>query len=170
MNNSATLDCLACPAYQSSVFVQCDQRAMRSVVKAKSELHRGDGDLIDLEATSTGVFCLRSGEVEVFRAGSRGEPRMIYTVGPGAILGCERVFEGTSDGQLAACAATSSLCFIPAAALLALVKKQPQVLLAIMRRLCKQLSDLDKVLSIEGSTGAAITHCASPPTNRGGAR
>jgi CRP/FNR family transcriptional regulator len=107
-----------------------------------------EGQVLHYEGNpASGVECIRSGRVKVYRAGLRERPHILLIAEPGDVLGIESVVAGGNHASTAEMIEDGTVCHIERDVFLRALEADPPALRAVAELLAKQLlrSDADRV-------------------------
>jgi CRP/FNR family transcriptional regulator, polysaccharide utilization system transcription regulator len=127
--------------YHQSIF--CTLVKNKSVLKKKVKFWKGDHLYAENE-TSSGVYCLKRGQVEILKKDSTGTGRMIGVARPGEILGASSLMLNTEKYSTSALALRpAEACFITKSDMHTVLKNNPKIAMNLMRMLADKLFDLE---------------------------
>ena len=105
------------------------------------------GDTIYNEGTRvTGIYCIYSGIVKHYKTGNDGKEQIIRFSKKGDIFGFRSILSGDSACTSAKVIEESSVCFIPAAHFIKLIKENPAFSMGVMKLSCRELGDANQYI------------------------
>lgn len=137
-------DCMNCEVYKLSVFHASGLKTLPA--RTRKKFRRGE-QLFGQNSPSHGVFCLRSGKVNIFKVND-ADKRMLAIAEPGEILGVSSILsqQGTYT-TTAVAAGPVSACVISKEEFRKLVSSSPKVMFNTLQMLVQKLNKLDDVLT-----------------------
>ena len=146
--------CATCSTRLQSVIgsLEGDQLSGFDESKKCGTYRKGESIFEEKEPT-TGVFCLHSGKVKVFKTGGEGKPHIVRFAKPGAVLGYRSLLSDEPYTVSATALEESVLCHIPKDTFITALEKDPKFALSFMEMMS---SDLDHA-------EAQIIHLAQKP-------
>ncbi|MBI5168458.1 MAG: Crp/Fnr family transcriptional regulator [Candidatus Eisenbacteria bacterium] len=97
-------------------------------------------------APAHALFVLRTGRVKVFRTARGGEVQVLRLLGPGEVLGYRPLFAQEPYGATAEALMDSDACILPAAEVLALLRRTPSLALEMLAKLATELRLSEELL------------------------
>lgn len=92
----------------------------------------------------TGVYCLKSGKVKIYKVGSDGKEQIVRFVIPGGLLGIRALISGREYMASATALEDSVVCHIKKTKYLALIKKYPEISHCVMITLSRLLEEAEE--------------------------
>jgi CRP-like cAMP-binding protein len=107
-------DCEHCESRDHSVFSQIEgpQLTILSNTKACRVYRKGDM-VFYVEDRPAGLYCVRQGNIKLYKVGTDGREQIIRLVGPGDVLGYRSLISGTPYASFAMAIDEAHVCFIP---------------------------------------------------------
>lgn len=122
-----------CPA-DSSESACCDR--IRQIFSA-GELIFEENDLV------TGIYCVQAGKAALIKQAEEGE-WAVAVVTPGDVLGMPDIINEGFYHNGALALENTSLCFIPKEKAQEIFRKDPSIMLRIMRRICARIASMEQ--------------------------
>ncbi len=139
MSDSRHPDCVECPFLSRTVGHDCpDDREGTSIPGRIDCDFEAGGSVFSQGDSIAGVYCVRSGSI-VLTGTSGPEELTIAMVTPGDVVGMPEILGGNTHRNGATAREPTSTCFIPRENALELLRKDPSIMLRIMRRICERL-------------------------------
>ena len=105
------------------------------------------GDIIYNEGTRvTGIYCISSGIIKHYKTGNDGKEQIIRFSKKGDIFGFRAILSGDSACTSTKALEESSLCFIPAAHFLKLVKENSGFAMSVLKLSCVELGQSNQYI------------------------
>ncbi|MCD4795307.1 MAG: Crp/Fnr family transcriptional regulator [Bacteroidales bacterium] len=105
------------------------------------------GDTIYNEGTRvTGIYCIKSGIIKHYKTGNDGKEQIIRFSKKGDIFGFRAILSGDSACTSTKAIEESSVCFIPAAHFIKLIKENSAFSMSIMKLSCIELGDANQYI------------------------
>lgn len=106
--------CVTCTSRKYSVFCKLQQGALEQLSDCKGCNHYLKGHLLFFEgARPTGVFCISSGTVKIYRMTGDGKTQIIKLAGVGSLVGHEAVLAQSPYKYFAEVIEEALVCYIP---------------------------------------------------------
>lgn len=153
-------DCMHCPCSASMIrdfsppAIQLLESSRRTHAFKKRQL------LYYEDSEATGAFCIKSGQVKVYKTGPDGKQSILRIVGPGKLLGIEAVFREGPHRTSAEMITEGTICFIPKQTWLDIVKKDSTVALDFLKLLSETIleSDNERVELAQGNVRERLAY------------
>ena len=105
------------------------------------------GDIIYNEGTRvTGIYCINSGIIKHYKTGNDGKEQIIRFSKRGDIFGFRAILSGDSACTSTKVIEESSVCFIPAAHFIKLLKENSAFSMSVMKLSCTELGDANQYI------------------------
>jgi len=91
----------------------------------------------------SGVFCLHSGKVKVFKTGDEGKPHIVRFAKPGAVLGYRSLLSDSPYTVSASALEDSVLCHIPKETFVGALENDPKFALRFMEMMSSELEQAE---------------------------
>jgi CRP-like cAMP-binding protein len=105
------------------------------------------GDIIYNEGTRvTGIYCINSGIIKHYKTGNDGKEQIIRFSKTGDIFGFRAILSGDSACTTTKAIEESTVCFIPAAHFLKMLRDNSEFSMSIMKLSCKELGDANQYI------------------------
>ncbi len=115
-------------------------------MRRSSHVFRAGQTLFYEGAPAHALFVLRSGRVKVFRTARGGEVQVLRLLGPGEVLGYRPLFAQEPYGATAEALVDTDACILPAADVLALLRRTPALALEMLAKLALELRLSEELL------------------------
>lgn len=138
-------DCEHCDSRDSSVFssLQGPQLTVLSDNKACRVYHKGDM-IFYVDDRPAGLYCIRHGNIKLYKVGSDGREQIIRLVGPGDVLGYRSLISGTAYASFAMAMDDAHVCFIPRAEFMNLLSADATFSMRMMSLLSSELRNAEE--------------------------
>lgn len=124
-------------------FAALDDRALADIARQVQRCAYRPGDHIMFEGEEPpGLFFVRRGRVRLSRTAADGREQVLAMIGPGENFNAVPLFDGRPNPATARAMSPVHCLLLPRDALLALLRKHPDLALAALRELAGQLRDL----------------------------
>lgn len=132
--------CSSCIESQNSVFQMLSEKEKESLKKNHScQLYR-KGDIIFKEGDKpTGLFCLSTGKVKIFKEGVGGREQIVRMAKPGGFIGYRAMFAEESYNSSAVALEDSAVLIIDKESLMRVLKNNPELTLKIIKKMAGEL-------------------------------
>jgi CRP/FNR family transcriptional regulator len=140
-----SFDCESCETRGSSVFSALDgpQLHVLSSSKACRVYHKGEM-IFFVNDRPAGLYCIRHGNVKVYKVGGDGREQIIRLVGAGEILGYRSLIAGTPYSSFAMPIEETHICFIPRSELMSLLTTDAAFSMRMMGLLSNELRSAEE--------------------------
>ncbi|HKK42334.1 MAG TPA: Crp/Fnr family transcriptional regulator [Bacteroidales bacterium] len=138
-------ECSTCRVFNRSYFSILEPEDLENLKFEKSSSFYKTGQQVFHEdSRAVGVYCLHSGKVKLFKAGSDGKEQIVRFVTPGELFGYSSV-TGSRHYMLTAEAIEDSvICFINGVTFAELTEKYPELLKALLSTLGNMLNETEE--------------------------
>jgi CRP/FNR family transcriptional regulator len=141
MNTINPMDCDDCPFLDRAVAARSPGEpapipGMRRLAYSAGELVFREGDAIE------GIHCIHTGLVGLVK--NNGE-LVVAAVPSRDLLGVPDIVTGDRHQNGALALEDTSLCFIPKGEALRILRRQPAILVDVMRRLCDRIRAMERI-------------------------
>lgn len=142
------VDCEHCSMRHKSMFgVLCDHEA-QEISTNKSCISYAKGQLLFHEdSRPTGVYCINSGKVKVYKLGYNGKEQIVHLASSGGLLGYRAMISETRHTMSAEALENSQVCFIPKEDFLNMVKDSHALHENLLKAACKELGIMSDSLA-----------------------
>lgn len=142
-----SLSCLDCPMMPLSEWHVLDDADRETLAEAKSTRSFAKGEVIFFQGDPCdGIYCVKSGTAGVRKTDEKGNAVLLYLVHPGETMGMRSFFAGTEFQASAEALEPVSVCFIPGGVLKKLSARNPQLDLAFLKHISRELGDAHKTI------------------------
>ncbi len=136
--SEAVCCCAACPARDSGPFCRVTGKARQRIEQVKSTRTYRQGEHVFTAGERPGAsFVVRTGRFKVYRTWACGQEHVIRLVGTGAILGYRPMLADAPYLASAEAVEASTLCILPAQAVLELLRDVPGMAFELLLKLAK---------------------------------
>jgi len=148
MKNIDTIPvCESCQLRHKTVFKHLLDEELNQITFEKGCNFYKRGYIIYHEGNrGNGIYCLNKGIIKLFKTGVDGKEQIIRFAKPGDIIAYRSILSNEAACTTAKAIEDSVLCFIPAKTLLALVHKNPDFSMELIKLSCKELGDANKFI------------------------
>ncbi len=137
-------DCSSCPAWDQTLFATLSHSERDNVINGARCRQYVRGEIIYFaESRPTGVYCVRTGKVKVYKAGADGREQITHMARPGDMLGYRSLIGGDTYSDYATPIETSLICHVPGSVVFSLLSTSPTFSTAIMRLLSMELKQAE---------------------------
>lgn len=141
MNGTNEIICKGCYAATNNVFRTLNSEQESYLNENKSVISYKKGDILYSEGNRiTGVFCVHTGNLKIFKTGSDGKNQIVSFARPGDITGYRSVLSNEPACTTAQTLDKCTICFIPSFVIHHLVRSNGDFALALMQLTCKELN------------------------------
>ncbi len=124
-------------------FAALDDRTLTDIARQMQRCNYRPGDHIMFEGEQPpGLFFVRRGRVRLSRTAADGREQVLAMIGPGENFNAVPLFDGRPNPATARAMSPVHCLLLPRDALLALLRKHPDLALAALREMAGQLRDL----------------------------
>lgn len=133
-------DCRNCPSRSLTVFSELQGERLDTLSDYKQCGSYKKGQIIFHEDSfPTGLFCIRSGAVKLYKVAANGREQIVRLAGEGNLLGYRALIGGEPYSSTAVVMENSTLCYVPRDTFFHLVTTDAQLSARIMRLLSSEL-------------------------------
>jgi len=142
--------CTNCKVLSESYFNILDKPDLIDLSIAKTASLYSKGQTVFFEGkTPTGIYCLNSGKVKIFKSGIDGKEQIVRIVTPGNFIGIRSLLGNQNYSASATTLEDSFICFINKQVFFHLLKKYPRLSKQLMVNLSQLLMEAeDKITSL----------------------
>jgi CRP/FNR family transcriptional regulator, polysaccharide utilization system transcription regulator len=132
--------CAVCRTRSAGLFCGLNGKTRDRVEQDKTSHAFRRGQMVFFAGASAhALYVVRSGRVKVFRTWRGGQEQVLRLLGPGEILGYRPLLANEPYGASAEAVEDSTLCVIPAANVLELLRSEPGAALELLTKLAREL-------------------------------
>ncbi len=136
--------CVFCPMFDGEASAECVAFDSTLTEAATAVMEYPAGKRLFEEGDDvTGVYCVRTGRVGLFKLGLLGESLPMAIAHSGDLLGVMDLMERKPYSSSAEVLEDSEVYFIPDDRFRDLATRRPVVVFNVMRRVCRQISELE---------------------------
>ena len=147
-------DCNHCAKRFSNVFCQAKYDTMSEINSEKECTLYKKGEYIFKEgARPHGIFCVNHGKIKLVKTGDDGRDHIVRLVKPGDPLGYRSLLSGDRYTSSAVALEDSGVCFIPKEMFMALMQKDSDLTMEMIKLLSNDLKKAE----------VTLTHLAQKP-------
>jgi CRP-like cAMP-binding protein len=140
--------CQQCSALKQSVYNRLDESGSSQLESSKTCFSFKRGETLFYEGhTPQGVFCVKEGKVKISRTGSEGKEQIIRFSKSGDLIGYRSLLSGERYMISATALEETHVCYVPKHNILSLVEGHPCLSMNLMRMVCKELGEADKLIT-----------------------
>jgi CRP/FNR family transcriptional regulator, polysaccharide utilization system transcription regulator len=140
-------NCKGCCASTNSLFKTLTQSELDFVENEKVCREYKRGNILYKEASRiSGVFCINSGILKIYKTGSDGKEQIIAFAKEGDITGYRSVLSNEPACTTAEVIEDSNICVIPSNVIFHLVKTNGEFALALVQLTCKELNQANSYI------------------------
>jgi len=145
MSESVFPSCETCPTKRYSLFSKMPHDDLVKLSSCKGANKYRKGHLLFFEgANPTGVYCISSGTVKIYRMSGDGKAQIIKLAGAGDLVGHEAVLSQGSYKYFAEVIDESVVCYIPKQYFLQMLKENQLLTSTLMQQMSLELIHSDK--------------------------
>jgi CRP-like cAMP-binding protein len=106
------------------------------------------GDVLYREGSRiSGIFCINSGIIKVFKTGLDGKEQIIRFAKRGEIIAYRSVLSNETACTTAEVIEDSQVCYVPSEILISLIKSNPNIALELIRLACHELNEANSYIT-----------------------
>lgn len=140
--------CELCQSRFESVFSGVEKNELKCLTCEKSSQIVQRGGVIFHEGQRpSGLYCINSGKVKVYKIGDEGREQILRLDKPGNILGYRALISGEPYRASASAIEDAIICFIPAHVINGVLSNQPGVAMQMMRLFSRDLKNAENRLT-----------------------
>lgn len=145
MNKIKQLECANCPLLDETIENGCPADTPESGTSGKVCMEFPQGEPIFEEgAPIDGIHCLHAGQVALAKKCDEEEMWVVAMAMPGDVLGMPDILGEETHRNSAVAIQDSSTCFIPRTEALELLKRNPEIMLRILRQVCARIQSMEQ--------------------------
>jgi len=139
--------CKICTSSENSVFrtLSSEENSFLHSQKTCTTYKRG-AILYSEGSRISGVFCINSGILKIFKTGSDGKEQIVAFAQKGDLTGYRSVLSNEPACTTAQVIEEATICFIPSAVIFQLVRSNGDFSLALMQLTCKELNQANSFI------------------------
>jgi len=123
------------------VFADVSEPCLEYLDACKTVRQYKPGEIIFREKTLiSGVYCVRSGKVKLYKSGEHGKRQLLNIATSGAVLGTSALFSDVPHVVSAEVIEGTEVCFFPKEGFLAALKQSPSIAINLLARLSGELN------------------------------
>lgn len=139
--------CVACVRQGKGSFCGLSHDALGALDRAKSFGTYPRGQILfQAGSKATGVHCLSSGLVKLYRVGPTGKEQILRLAGPGDLLGHRAVLGERPHDHDAEAMTDVEVCYLPADVIAPLISAAPPLLRSLVRKLVSETAEIEERL------------------------
>lgn len=139
--------CRGCASLTNSVFKNLTQQEISFLNTEKSCFTHKKGDILYREGNRiSGVYCIESGIVKIYKTGSDGKEQIIAFAKKGNITGYRSVLSNEPACTTAEVLEESNICFIPSSIIFQLVRSNGDFSLSLLQLICRELNQANSFI------------------------
>ena len=140
--------CESCPIRYGKLFRHLNEMELRKISHNKITETHSRGSIIYREGTRMiGFFCIQKGTVKIYKTGFDGKEQIIRFAKQGDLIGYRSVISNEPACSTSEVLEESTLCQIPKALLLSLVRSNGDFALELMKVSCRELGEANRYLT-----------------------
>lgn len=144
--NNNILNCEAC-FINNDIFRKLTNDELDELSYSKNCNIYNKGDIIYNEGTRvTGIYCINSGIIKHYKTGNDGKEQILRFSKKGDIFGFRAILSGDTACTSTKVIEESSVCFIPAAHFIKLIKENSAFSMSVMKLSCVELGDANQYI------------------------
>ncbi|MFH1262743.1 MAG: Crp/Fnr family transcriptional regulator [Pseudomonadota bacterium] len=141
-------DCISCPSRLESIFDGLNSEHLKDFSAAKITNTYQRGQVMFYEGNQpTGLFCISSGKIKLFKNGTDGNEILLRLVKAGEVIGYRSLLTGENYNATAEVIEDAVVCFVDKTFLNQLIERDPRVALKILKRMGHEMGMSDNRLS-----------------------
>jgi len=134
------LECKSCSSRYLGLFCALEAQALEELNVRKTVNIYRKGQVVFYEGNEgIGLYCIFSGKVKLYKTGADGRQQILRIAGPGDLLGYRALFAGEPYHASAEALEEASICCIDRDAFFPVLNKNPELSLALIKKLAKEL-------------------------------
>ncbi|UCF68651.1 MAG: Crp/Fnr family transcriptional regulator [Acidobacteriota bacterium] len=138
------MECSTCQARGGGIFAGLGDAGLRLLEQIKfAHVYQRKQGLFYEGQPVAGVYCVRSGQVKVFKSTPEGKQYILRIAQEGDVLGLEALFSSAVHSCSAEVLVKGVICFVDRAKVTDLVHSQPLVARHVMETLSRRLQESD---------------------------
>lgn len=143
----ASTSCLDCPMMPLAEWHVLDDADREKLAEGKSTRSFAKGEVIFYQGDPCdGIYCIKSGTAGVRKTDEKGNAVLLYLVHPGETMGMRSFFAGSKYQASAEALEPVTLCYIPARVLNDLSGRNPELDLAFLKHISRELGDAHRTI------------------------
>lgn len=140
--------CESCSAKTNTLFNNLSKEEYEQLGLDKNCDFYKKGSVIYHEGSRiSGAYCVNKGIIKIFKTGIDGKEQIISFAKPGDIIGFRSVLSNELACTTAKVLEDATLCFVPAEALISLVKSSGAFSIQLMQLACKELGEANAYIT-----------------------
>jgi len=143
MNGIKPPDCPDCPLLDRAIEDRCPDHPDEPTLGKTCVAFQQGERLFEEGAPIKGIHCLHIGQVALARKRDEEEMLIVAIATPGDVLGMPDILSEENHRNVALALQDTSACFISKEKALDLLKKNPAIMLRIMRKVCERLRSME---------------------------
>ena len=129
--------CEHCQSLQLSFMKDCSADNFASLNEHKHcKVFKKGQDLFHEDGRPTGLYCINSGKVKLYKTGSEGKSQILDILSEGAFLGYRALIAEEMYHHSATALEDTSVCFIPKSVFLQILESNPMLAKQLLKSLC----------------------------------
>ena len=140
MQRPPSAHCLSCDSFVGNIFCALPKNEAENLDRHKIVREYKKKQILFFEGNpASGVYCIKSGLVKLYKTGLEGKQYILNLAGPTDVLGIESVFSNKPHAATAELINQGTVCFIPKDFLINLIQQDCALSLKVNRYLAEEL-------------------------------
>lgn len=140
--------CQSCPSKGSGIFCDLENSSLDELSAHKVTNTYKKGQTLFVQGNHPfGIYCIKSGNIKVTKAGSDGKESIVRVVTGGDVLGHRSLFTSDYYSATATALEDTKVCFIDKKYILKLMEEKPSVSLHLINKLSRDMGAAEGKLS-----------------------
>ncbi len=141
------LHCETCSSRDKSIFCKLEAVPLRDLESHKVSNHYRRHQVLFYEGQQpSGLYCVNSGKVKLYKSGQDGRNMIVRMAGAGDLVGYRALFSGEPYHATAEMVDDGDVCFVDKKTLFGLVAEDPALALRALQLLSHELGDAEEKL------------------------
>jgi CRP-like cAMP-binding protein len=141
------LHCETCGSRKNGIFCQLQAAAVQELDHHKVPNRYRRKQVLFYEGQApTGLYCVSSGKVKLFKTGGDGRSLIVRTAKSGDIVGYRSLLAGESYNATAEMVEEGEVCFIDRATVVSMISHNPQLAMEVIKKLSHELGESETKL------------------------
>jgi CRP/FNR family transcriptional regulator, polysaccharide utilization system transcription regulator len=140
--------CEKCALETNSIFKYLTREESEKINFEKDFRHYKRGDVLYHEGSRiSGIYCVNSGIIKVFKTGLDGKEQIIRFAKPGDVIAYRSVLSNEPACTTSKVIEDCQVCFIPSEVLIAFIKTNPNFAFELMKLTCHELGEANSYIT-----------------------